>query len=69
MNGIKDIPLFFFILECFVLNISVEATTVLSGCDPKTTRKYLDVVRDVVNKTVEMEYQRFEGRLGDPEKS
>ena len=68
MNGIKDIPLFFFILECFVLNISVEATTVLSGCDPKTTRKYLDVVRDVVNKTVEMEYQRFEGRLGGPGK-
>ena len=67
-NGIKDIPLFFFILECFVLNISVEASTVLSGCDQKTTRKYLDIVRDVVNKTVEMEYQHFEGRLGGPGK-
>ena len=69
-NGIKDIPLFFFfILECYVLNVSVEATTVLSGCDPKTTGKYLDVVRDVVNKTVEMEYQGFEGCLGGLGKS
>ena len=61
VNGIKDIPAFFFILECFILNVSVEATTILSGCDPKTTGKYLDVARNVINKRVEMEYNHFEG--------
>ena len=67
-ESIKNIPLFFFVLECFILNVSVEATTVLSGGDEKTVRKYLKVIHDVVNKSVKSQNRQMEGRLGGPGK-
>ena len=67
-KGISDIPAFFFVVECFILRLTLEATTVLSGLNEKTVRKYLDVIRVVVNSTIERRYEEMELSLGGPGK-
>ena len=67
-KGISNIPAFFFVVECFILRLTLEATIILSGLNEKTVRKCLDVVRVVVNSSMEIRYKEMEGSLGGPGK-
>ena len=45
-KGIGDIPLFLFVSFCFSLRIPQKAVVSLTGCDPRTVKKYQDALRD-----------------------
>ena len=54
-KGIGDIPLFLFVSFCFSLRIPQKAVVSLTGCDPRTVKKYQDALRDGMCKTVDAE--------------
>ena len=47
-HGIGDIPLFLFVVKCFLLRVSTKAIVELSGAHEDTVRKYLKAVRSVL---------------------
>ena len=53
-KGIGDIPLFF-VSFCLSLRIPQKAVVSLTGCDPRTVKKYQDALRDGMCQTVDAE--------------
>ena len=45
-HAIEDIPLFLFVLKCFVLRVPTKAVVGLSGAKMDTIAKYLNAIRD-----------------------
>ena len=64
LHDIKRVPAFMFLMKCVVLRVSVEAAITLSGLDPDTARRYIDVIRSVMTHTADVLYKDWEGELG-----
>ena len=47
-NSVGDIPLFLFVVRCFVLRVSTKAVVDLSGAHEDTIHHYLKIIRDVL---------------------
>ena len=46
-NGLGDVPLFQFVVKCFILRVSTKAIVELSGAHEDTIHNYLKLIRDV----------------------
>ena len=53
-------------MKCLVLRVGVEAAITLSGLNPDTARRYIDVIRKVMTHTADYFYKDWEGKLGGP---
>ena len=53
-----------FLMKCVVLRVSVEAAITLSGLDPDTARRYIDVIRSVMTHTADVLFKDWEGKSG-----
>ena len=67
-HGIGDIPLFIFVVKCFLLRISTKAIVELSGAHEETVHKYLKVVRSVLCSHFESEARNPDFMFGGPGK-
>ena len=45
---ILNVPLFLFIVHCYVLRVSTKAVQTLSGADYRTVRRYIKIILDAV---------------------
>ena len=62
------IPTSIFIVNSFVVNMTIDAITTMAGIDVMTTRRYLWVIRDAMTRVVKELYRQWEGQLGGPGK-
>ena len=67
-HGIGDIPLFIFVIKCFLLRVSTKAIIELSGAHEDTVHTYLKAVRSVLCSRFENEVRNPDFMFGGPGK-
>ena len=55
LHKIEDVPLFMFVLRCFILRVSVKAISGLVGSKEETIAKYLTLIKDSICASFEEE--------------
>ena len=55
---------FMFVLQCFIVRVTIEATSFLSGLEKQTTRCYVSAIRTIMIDRSKELYRQWEGRIG-----
>ena len=67
-HAIENVPLFLFVLKCYVLRVQTKAIAGLSGSKEDTITKYLNVIRDAICKKVDETVSDPRFMFGGPNK-
>ena len=59
LHKIEDVPLFMFVMRCYVLRVPPKAISGLSGSKDETVAKYLNIIKDSICAS-------FEDRVRNP---
>ena len=61
---ISNIPLFLFVVNCFVLRVNMKTMQALSGADYRTVRRYLTAIRDAISASARKKHEMGQQKLG-----
>ena len=67
-HKIEDVPLFMFVMRCYVLRVSLKAISGLTGSKEKTVSKYLTIIKDTICISFEEQLRNENFMFGGPDK-